>query len=378
MQSKHPQVSVQFPKHAFCLMDLDSNMHNNASEQLCDLDFITLQQPEYSKGTISIALVHEALAAAKTQGVDTDALLLQVGIPLELMHSNKTRVSVSNYAQLWIALADHMNDEFFGMDQHPMRRGCYQLISRLVMHSDTVGQALKQILQFFNAIFDDIHGSLQVEGKDAALIIQDPDIAKPMFTYATYLMLVHTLMCWLADQRILIQSMQLRCIQPQDDQDYRVRFCKYIQYQSEINRIQFDAACLNIKIKQDQQSWYQFMLNTPQNLLTRYKNPDALSSRIRRHLMQVPPSQWFELNELSQRLNMSEATIQRRLKQEGSSYQQLKNEIRRDTAIEFLTKTTKTIQEISDELNFHDPSAFHRAFKKWTGVSPGAYRSLGA
>lgn len=85
--------------------------------------------------------------------------------------------------------------------------------------------------------------------------------------------------------------------------------------------------------------------------------------------MQVHPSQWLELNELSQRLNMSEATIQRRLKNEGMSYQQLKNDIRRDTAIEFLTKTEKSIQDISDELNFHDPSAFHRAFKKWTGVS---------
>lgn len=357
-------------------MDLDSNMQNTADNQISDLPLLMPLQPEYSKGTISIALVHEAIAAAATQGFDTDALLLHVGIPLELMHSTKTRISVSVYAQLWIALANLMNDEFFGMDQHPMRRGSYQLISRLVMRSDHVGQALKQILQFFNAIFDDIQGRLEISDQNACLIITDRDAAKPMFTYATYVMLVHTLMCWLADQRILISSMQLRCPPPQDDQDYRVRFCKQISYQSPVNKIQFDAACLNIKIKQDQQSWYQFMLNTPQNLLIRYKNPDALSSRIRKHLMQVHPSQWLELNELSQRLNMSEATVQRRLKQEGISYQQLKNDIRRDTAIEFLTKTEKTIQAISDELNFHDPSAFHRAFKKWTGVSPGAYRSL--
>jgi AraC-like DNA-binding protein len=92
--------------------------------------------------------------------------------------------------------------------------------------------------------------------------------------------------------------------------------------------------------------------------------------------MNVPPAEWLELNEIAQRLNMSDATIQRRLKSEGVSYQQLKNDIRRDTAIEFLTKTDKTLQDISDELSFHDPSAFHRAFKKWTGVSPGAYRQL--
>lgn len=376
MQSNHPQDSVQFPKHAFCLRDLDSNMQNSQGDQRQDLRLNTLQQPEYSKGTISIALVHEALAAARTQGIDTDALLTLVGIPIELMNSNRTRVSVSVYAQLWITLADHMNDEFFGMDQHPMRRGSYQLISRLVMHSETVGKALKQVLQFFNAIFDDIYSELIIENGQAFLQLKDRDAIKPMFSYATYIMLVHTLICWLADQRILIQQMHLRCPPPQDDQDYRVRFCEKINYQASCNQVQFDAAFLDIKIKQDQQSWYQFMLNTPQNLLTRFKNPDALSHRIRKHLMQVHPSQWLELHELSQRLNMSEATIQRRLKHEGLSYQQLKNDIRRDTAIEFLTKTEKSIQDISDELNFHDPSAFHRAFKKWTGVSPGAYRNL--
>ena len=78
--------------------------------------------------------------------------------------------------------------------------------------------------------------------------------------------------------------------------------------------------------------------------------------------------------ELTQFLNISEATIQRRLKSEGFSYQQLKNEIRRDTAIELLSRSDKTLQQISDDLYFQDPSAFHRAFKKWTGVSPGSYR----
>ncbi len=90
--------------------------------------------------------------------------------------------------------------------------------------------------------------------------------------------------------------------------------------------------------------------------------------------MQRPPSEWLELHELTRQLNMSGATFQRRLKQEGTSYQQLKNEIRRDTAIELLSKTELSLQDISERLNFHDPSAFHRAFKKWTGLNPGAYR----
>lgn len=66
--------------------------------------------------------------------------------------------------------------------------------------------------------------------------------------------------------------------------------------------------------------------------------------------------------------------MHRRLKYEGVSYQQLKNDIRRDIAIEYLTHTDLSLQDISEQIDFHDASAFHRAFKKWTGVSPGTYR----
>ena len=327
------------------------------------------QDLNYSKGTISINLVHEALLSAQHQGLNTQTILLKSGIPLELMQSSKARVSVSQYAQLWIELADAMNDEFFGMDSHPMRRGSFKLLSQSVMYAETL-----EILQFLNLVLDDFISQLFVQENYAYIVIYEQKQTKRMFSYATYLMLIHGLMCWLSGQRVLLNQIQLKCDSPLDDQDYKVRFCENIQYNSNENYIQFDANYLNIQIKQDQQSWYQFIQQTPQNLLVRFKNPHAISTQIRKHLMQVPPAEWLELNEIAHRLNMSDATIQRRLKSEGVSYQQLKNDIRRDTAIEFLTKTNKTLQDISDELSFHDPSAFHRAFKKWTGVSPGAYR----
>ena len=332
------------------------------------------QQLQYSKGTISIELVHEALLSAHDKGINTQHILQKAGIPLELMQSNKTRISVSAYAQLWIEIANRMNDEFFGMDSHPMRRGSYQLLSKMVMHAETLEKALQQILQFLNIVLDDFESTLFVEENYAYIVIQDKKPIKRMFSYATYLMLIHGLMCWLTKQRVLLKQIQLKCDAPLDDQDYKVRFCENIQYNTDENYVQFDANYLNIQIKQDQKSWHQFIKNTPHNLLIRFKNPNSLSSLIRKHLIHVHPAEWLELNELAIHLNMSEATIQRRLKSEGMSYQQLKNDIRRDTAIEFLTKSTKSLQDISDELNFHDPSAFHRAFKKWTGVSPGAYR----
>lgn len=332
------------------------------------------QPLKYSKGTISIALVQEALATAQNKNLDLERLMQKAGISPELIQSEKSRISVSAFARLWTEIANQMNDEFFGMDSHGMRRGSFQLLSKMLMQAETVKIALNQILQFLNAILDDFTSTLFVEENYAYIVIYDRQASKTMFTYATYLMLIHGLICWLSGQRLIINKIQLKCAAPLDDHDYKVRFCENIQYHADENYIQFDASYLKITIKQDQKSWHEFIRNTPENLLVRFKNPHALSSIIRKSLMQHPPVEWLELNSLAQQLNMSEATIQRRLKTEGTSYQQLKNEIRRDTAIELLTTTTKTLQEISDELYFQDPSAFHRAFKKWTGVSPGSYR----
>lgn len=338
------------------------NSHNN-------------QPLHYSKGTISVGLVHEALHEAKHRGMDIDHMLNSAGIPPEIVQSSLARVSVETYAKLWTEIANQMNDEFFGMDRHRMRRGSYKLLSKMIMHTDNLQTAIQQILQFLNIVLDDFQSTLFSEENYAYIVIYDQDQPKRMFSYATYLMLIHGLMCWLTGQRIILNRIELKCTPPTDDQDYKVRFCENIQYQAAENYIQFDADWLKTPVKQDQQSWENFIKATPQNLLVRFKNPHALSSIIRKHLLQKHPSEWYELYELPQFLNISEATIQRRLKSEGFTYQQLKNEIRRDTAIELLNRGDKTLQQISDDLNFQDPSAFHRAFKKWTGVSPGSYRS---
>lgn len=84
-------------------------------------------------------------------------------------------------------------------------------------------------------------------------------------------MLIHSLICWLADQRIILNQLQLKCDPPIDDLDYRVRFCEKITYQADENYLQFDANYLNIHIKRDQKSWYEFIKNSPENLLIRFK-----------------------------------------------------------------------------------------------------------
>jgi AraC-like DNA-binding protein len=64
----------------------------------------------------------------------------------------------------------------------------------------------------------------------------------------------------------------------------------------------------------------------------------------------------------------------RRLAAEETAFQTLKDELRRDIAIQRLTGTTDPIAAIAGDVGFDDPTAFHRAFRHWTGSTPGEYR----
>jgi methylphosphotriester-DNA--protein-cysteine methyltransferase len=67
-------------------------------------------------------------------------------------------------------------------------------------------------------------------------------------------------------------------------------------------------------------------------------------------------------------------SMRRRLKQEGYTYQSIKDDLRRDIAIDELQDTGRTIADIATSVGFAEPGAFHRAFRKWIGMRPTDYR----
>jgi AraC-like DNA-binding protein len=73
-------------------------------------------------------------------------------------------------------------------------------------------------------------------------------------------------------------------------------------------------------------------------------------------------------------LLMSPRTLARRLDEEGTSFQVIKDELRRDVAIQLLSQTNLPPAEVGARTGFEDPTTFYRAFKRWTGGSPGVYR----
>ena len=326
------------------------------------------------RGTISIHFVQEALRCVRERGLGVDGFLQRAGIPAVFVDEPLARVSPGQFGALWRDIARALDDEFFGLDSHPARQGTYVLMCHSVLDCDNLGHALSRILRFMRLVLDDMHGSLEVDGDQAVLRLHDRQGPQRLFAYATFLIMVYGLACWLTGRRLQLIEGAFRCPEPDASGEYRVLFCEALAFDAPQTQLCFLAADLKLPIIQNAGTLKAFFKGVPDNFLVKYRNPKSLAARIRRRLREQPPAQWPDLAVLCGELHLTEATLRRRLREEGHSYQSLKDDLRRDMAITRLQDSRRPIEAIATELGFAEPAAFYRAFRKWTGARPSDYR----
>lgn len=337
------------------------------------------------KGSISICFVHEALACIRSRGMDQSTLLRQAGISPELLVSPHARVSSRHYGALWHLIAQTLDDEFFGMDSHRMKAGSFTLLCHSIIHSDTLERAVLRAMRFLRLVLDDLVGELSREGDLAHIVLRDlsgnatpcsdtPIASSRAFAYGTYLIILHGLACWLVGRRIPISNADFCCAAPSFSDEWKVLFSKNLNFSQDHCRISFPASYLDMANIQNERTMKEFLRSAPANFLVKYKNSASLSARIRRRIREWQPAAWPDFETLAHQVHLSSATLRRRLEDEGESYRSIMDELRRDLAISLLSDTQLSISDIAGELGFAESSAFHRAFKKWTGIRPGEYR----
>jgi AraC-like DNA-binding protein len=194
------------------------------------------------------------------------------------------------------------------------------------------------------------------------------------FAHETFLMLLHGVACWLVGRRIPLERAEFAYPEPRHSAEYRLMYSSTLRFGAPHTAIHFDARHLALPVVQDERSVKDFLRQAPENILVKYKNGKSLGARIRRRLRQTLPGELPEFEALAGEMHMTPATMRRRLHDEGTSYQTIKDDLRRDLAIGSLSHSQRSVADIARELGFADRSAFHRAFRKWTGASPGEFR----
>jgi AraC-like DNA-binding protein len=327
------------------------------------------------KGSISIYFVHSALEPVLERGLDAGALLREAGLGPAVLQSPQGRVTAQSFSALWLGVARLLDDELFGQDSRRMKVGSFAMMCQTLVHCDTLGSALRCMTRFFNLLLDDFHCSLESDARHAHLVIRDRSGRPPkVFGYETLLMLQHGVACWLVGRRIPILRAAFAYPEPSRSAEYQRMYSERLSFDQDATALTFELACLDLPVVQDQRTVRAFVREAPANIVLKYKNSTGLAAQIRRRLRAAARTEWPDFEALALSLNKTPSTLRRRLEDEGQSFQAIKDQLRRDMAIDYLCHSDKSVAAIAAELGFAEASAFHRAFKKWTGAGPGEYR----
>lgn len=141
------------------------------------------------------------------------------------------------------------------------------------------------------------------------------------------------------------------------------------------NRIRFSTEDAARPFLTENVAMWQFFEPELQARLSKLDAEASMRERVRSALLDMLPCGQSSVEEISSRLALSKRSLQRRLADELVSYQDVLNDTRQELASYYLTRSAITPGEIAFLIGFRDTNSFLRAFKGWTGITPGEYRS---
>lgn len=326
--------------------------------------------------TFSSHYARSVLYGLEKSGVPVDALLTSRKIDPLVIRQPRARVPTDQFMRLFRLAWKKMDDEFMGRTSKPCRLGHFHLMGSLVVHSDNLEEVIRQSIRCYSLFSDDIEITLNLEGEEAELSLKHhrPELDPDSFLVEWLLLVWHRFVGWLIGRKIILSHTTMMTPLPAHFDEYRFMFPCQHSFEQPRNSLFFSKRYLAMPVTRSPEELNKFMLNSPRDLLIWAEEDNSITTQVRRLLEQDETNRLPNLAWVSEQLHMTSYTLCRKLKAEGSSYQKIKDNLRRDHAVTLLTRQNITVAEISSKLGFAEPGAFSRAFKHWTGLSPLAYR----
>lgn len=328
--------------------------------------------------TISIAFVQGMLAGVRAHDQPCDVFLADAGIDPKLLDQAGARVTADQYVALFQSLTDRLDDDLLGFLSRPLRRGSFALLVRSAAGEDTLERAMRRTARTFGLLQNEVALELVRVGSLAGLSLRfnDPSSAQLLFLHELLLRIFWRLFAWLVGGRLPAQGFDFAFGSPPYAGSYGKIFPAPLQFQQQQSAFWIVSDLLQQPVRRDKAAVRAFLADARSNVIVPRRD-DLVSARVRRHLQQSQPA-WPDLAATADALHMAPSTLQKRLAADGTSFQALKDALRRDLAIVRLNTSTVPLAALADELGFADGAALQRAFKSWTGSPPGAYRRGGA
>ena len=332
--------------------------------------------PAPSRAETPIAFIAAMVQAYAQRGMDPTAALQKAQIAPNLLNQPQARVTALQMEWMSEAAMRELDDEALGWFRRRLPWGSYGMLVRASLTAPTLGVALARWCRHHNLLTDDIRLTLSTADGLAHIDLHEAHDLQDLREFCTVSVLRNALgvACWLTDSRIPLAATELHFVPPPHADSYRVLFDGLCQFKAPHSRLSFDAGYLQLPLRRDEAA-LQRMLQRALLLTVRpYRRDRLLVEKVRQTLAEHPEHS-RNAEDLAAWLNLSPRTLHRQLKEEGASLQELKDTVRRDTAVDFLLRTTRPIKQIASEVGFQNEKSFMRAFKGWTGQTPDEFRN---
>ena len=333
----------------------------------------------HSSLTIPLSFVHNMLAGARRtlSPAHIDDLVQQAGISLSLLEQPATRVTREQFVRLYERIAVTTGDEMLGLWSRPIRAGTLKYLGLSLLDAPSLLVALYRFTRFWNLLLDDYQLSLQRAGPMLTIALKpvSADILPIAFGHELMLKLTHGVASWLLGKEIPIEALGFGFTRPPHFSEYANLFPGPVTFDQPHTFLTFAEVHLRKGFQRSKLELIQFVKRAPDDWIFVTFDHSVTSTRVRRFLAQKPALNGT-LEEAAAALFLSSRSLTRKLAAEGTSFQTIKDGMRRDLAIELLVKTRDSIGLIAARVGFDNLPSFHRAFQHWTGSTPNAYRRL--
>ncbi|MEM9602511.1 MAG: AraC family transcriptional regulator ligand-binding domain-containing protein [Pseudomonadota bacterium] len=277
---------------------------------------------------------------------------------------------------LWL-----VGDESFGLLGQGVPNGSFRMLCLCVLYCESFGKAIQRAADFmevavgyqYKPIVRPVGERVRIEMRPFETADRAPDDGSGVLQAPHTLLIWINLISWLLGQTLPVERVRLRSAERRRDLHQAFFDCDVV-YGAACDAVECPGAVLQWPIVRDEVDLNRFLGDAMPTLLSPRRAATTWHSRVVALLSQSGGNKLPTGADVAHRLHISPATLRRRLSDEGTSLQQIKDQHRCGAAMRYLASTGLPLKEIALRCGFDNPADFNRAFRRWSGQAPGRYR----
>jgi AraC-like DNA-binding protein len=330
------------------------------------------------RGTLSGRVAVRVVDFVAARGHDPEALCRSVGLSLESLRAEGSRVPYAVVRELGERASELARDPNLGLHlaQDVRDPGIYDAGLLMLMASSSVRAGLLRMTEYQRYWGDGERVKLFSVLGGASVRLMEEGTADDYQRQSDECAMAEILVGFraISGRDVVPRGVRFRHHAPADVREHQGLFRCALRFADPHTEIEFEDGDLDAPLPHANETYRLIFQGQVERALARLPGKSGTANDVRAAAQAAIASGQCTLGNTARALGTSERTLQRRLREEGTSFAELIDCLRREMAIEYLDKQM-SVGEIAWLLGYSEPSAFHHAFKRWTGTTPEQARA---